>query len=125
MPEQMKEVAAVLRTLFDSYVQQLVKMGCMTSKRPATTMYLLEVNKTLQIRLHSGKNRVYVPSVERASDGREGRARHRAGGNARLGRTEQLYGKAEEGGRLQKSSKASTAIVSRPSSSRRRLCCKT
>ena len=33
VPEQTREVAAVLRSLFDSYVQQLVKMGCMTSKR--------------------------------------------------------------------------------------------
>ena len=60
VPEQTREVAAVLRSLFDSYVQQLVKMGCMTSKRPPTTMYLLEVNKALQMRLHSGKNRGYV-----------------------------------------------------------------
>ena len=60
VPDQMKKVAAILRSLFDSYVQQLVKMGCMTSKRPPTTMYLLEVNKTLQARLRSGKNRGYV-----------------------------------------------------------------
>jgi ERCC4-related helicase len=60
VPEQTKEVASILRSLFDSYVQQLVKMGCMTSKRPPTTMYLLEVNKTLQMRLHSGKNRGYM-----------------------------------------------------------------
>ncbi len=115
VPEQTKVVAAVFRSLFDSYVQQLVKMGCMTSKRPATTMYLLEVNKTLQIRLHSGKNKGYMfraLSVQAMAV--------KVGHAIELAETQGLAAlnsymeKLRNEAASKKSSKASTTIVSSP-----------
>ncbi|MGD0818715.1 MAG: DEAD/DEAH box helicase [Methanomassiliicoccales archaeon] len=115
VPEQTKEVAAILRTLFDSYVQQLVKMGCMTSKRPPTTMYLLEVNKTLQTRLHSGENRGYVfraLSVQ-AMAVKVGHAIELAETQG-LAALNSYMDKLRKEATSKKSSKASSAIVSSP-----------
>ncbi len=60
VPDQLREVAAILRHLYDSFIKQLVSMRVMSAKRPPTIMYLLEVNKSLQARLRSGGNRGYI-----------------------------------------------------------------
>ena len=60
VPERLKEVIGTLRPLHESYIKQLVKMRAMSSKRPPTTMYLLEVSRSLQARLRSGGNKGYL-----------------------------------------------------------------
>ncbi len=58
VPVGMRKLADVLRKLFNRYVQELVAMGVMTSARPPSIKYLLEVQRAIQVRLNKGeKNR--------------------------------------------------------------------
>ncbi len=58
VPEQMRRVVTLLRSLQDAYIKELIRLGVMTAARPPTTKYLLEVSRELQSRLNSGqKNR--------------------------------------------------------------------
>lgn len=55
VPVGMRKLADVLRKLFNRYIQELVAMGVMTSARPPTIKYLLEVQRALQVRLNKGE----------------------------------------------------------------------
>lgn len=58
VPVGMRKLADVLRKLFNRYIQELVAMGVMTSARPPSIKYLLEVQRAIQVRLNKGeKNR--------------------------------------------------------------------
>ncbi len=55
VPVQMRQVTDVLRSLQHKYVKELISMGVMTSARPATVKYLLEVRQAIENRLRSGE----------------------------------------------------------------------
>jgi Fanconi anemia group M protein len=51
----MRKVAAELRKLFDRYIKELVAIGVMTTARPPSVKYLLEVQGAIQMRLNKGE----------------------------------------------------------------------
>lgn len=55
LPLEIKKLVFLLRSLFDSYVKNLVRLGVMDGKRPANRKYLLEIGSTIQARLKSGE----------------------------------------------------------------------
>lgn len=55
VPAGMRKVAAELRKLFDRYIKELVTMGVMTTARPPSVKYLLEVQRAIQMRLNKGE----------------------------------------------------------------------
>jgi len=55
LPAEIKKLVFLLRSLFDSYVKNLVKLGVMDGKKPANRKYLLEIGGTIQARLKSGE----------------------------------------------------------------------
>jgi Fanconi anemia group M protein len=58
VPVGMRKVADVLRKLFSRYITELINVGVMTAARPPSVKYLLEVQRSLQLRLNKGeKNR--------------------------------------------------------------------
>ncbi len=57
VPDQMRRIVAILRSMNDSYIKELVNLGLMESKRPPTKKYLLEVAKKIQSKLNSGERR--------------------------------------------------------------------
>jgi Fanconi anemia group M protein len=64
VPPEMRRLADVLRKLFDRYVRSLIEMHLMTSARPASRRYLLEVQGAIQVKLRSGeKNGSYYRAL--------------------------------------------------------------
>jgi ERCC4-related helicase len=64
VPPQMRQVAEVLRKLFNHFIQQLIAMGAMTSARPPSIKYLLEVQRAIQVKLNAGeKNRAIYQAL--------------------------------------------------------------
>ncbi|MEM2979119.1 MAG: helicase-related protein [Methanomassiliicoccales archaeon] len=57
IPQEMKRLADLLRSKFDSCVQDLVSLGLIDPKRPVTKKYLLEIGNDIQSRLNSGEKR--------------------------------------------------------------------
>jgi Fanconi anemia group M protein len=57
VPDQMRKVSNILRSLNDSYIKELVNLGVMDSKRPPSRKYLLEVRSRIQSKLDSGERR--------------------------------------------------------------------
>ncbi|MFP4170144.1 MAG: helicase-related protein [Methanomassiliicoccales archaeon] len=57
VPPQMREIADKLRSLFDSYIKEMVGLGLMTKGRPPSKKHLLEVGNSLQARLRAGERR--------------------------------------------------------------------
>ena len=55
IPPEMRQLSDILRKLFDRYVRSLIEMGLMTSARPASRRYLLEVQGVIQVKLRSGE----------------------------------------------------------------------
>ena len=55
IPLEMRKVSDLLRGLFQKYVKSLTDMGLMTSARPASRRYLLEVQAAVQAKLRSGE----------------------------------------------------------------------
>jgi ERCC4-related helicase len=55
IPPEMRKLSDVLRKLHDRYVRSIVEMGLMTSARPASRRYLLEVQAAIQAKLRSGE----------------------------------------------------------------------
>jgi ERCC4-related helicase len=55
LPAEIKRLVFLLRSLFDSYVKNLVRLGVMDGKKPPNRKYLLEVGGTIQARLKSGE----------------------------------------------------------------------
>ena len=55
VPVGMRKVADVLRKLYNRYIQELVTMGVMTAARPPSVKYLLEVQRSIQMRLNKGE----------------------------------------------------------------------
>ncbi|MDD1769225.1 MAG: DEAD/DEAH box helicase [Methanomassiliicoccales archaeon] len=57
VPDQMRKVVDILRSLNSSYVKELVNLGVMDGKRPPTRKHLLEVRSKIQAKLNSGERR--------------------------------------------------------------------
>jgi ERCC4-related helicase len=55
LPDQLKRVVFVLKTLFDSYVRELTNLGLLEKGRPVTTKLLLEVGSLVSAKLRSGE----------------------------------------------------------------------
>lgn len=55
LPVEIKRLVFLLRSLFDSYVKGLIRLGVMDGKRPANRKYLLEVGAAIQARLKGGE----------------------------------------------------------------------
>lgn len=55
VPKEMKKVVLILRAMFDAYTKQLVNLGVLNGKGPATTKLLLEVGRGLQERSRKGE----------------------------------------------------------------------
>jgi ERCC4-related helicase len=64
IPPEMRRLSDILRKLFDRYVRTLIEMKLMTSARPASRRYLLEVQAAIQAKLRSGeKNGSYYRAL--------------------------------------------------------------
>lgn len=57
VPDQLRKVVAILRSLNDSYIKELVNLGVMDGKRPPTRKHLLEVRNKIEAKLNSGERR--------------------------------------------------------------------
>ncbi len=60
VPQNLARVTSVLQPLFDSGINQLINMGFMSSKRPPTIGYLVELNNMLRAQLRSRKKKGYI-----------------------------------------------------------------
>ncbi|HVO78050.1 MAG TPA: helicase-related protein, partial [Methanomassiliicoccales archaeon] len=55
VPQEMKRVILLLKSMHDSYLKELVRLGVMDQKRPPNTKYVLEIGQNLQRRYRSGE----------------------------------------------------------------------
>ena len=60
LPNDLVEISEVLRKLLDEYGRELMRMGFMTSSRPMSTKYLLQIQQELQTRLRNNERTTYV-----------------------------------------------------------------
>ena len=60
LPQDLTDVSDLLRTMLDEYGRELMRMGFMTSSRPMSTKYLLQIQADLQTRLHNNERTTYV-----------------------------------------------------------------
>lgn len=55
VPIEMRRIVTVLRSLSESYVKELVRLGVMDSRRPPSRKHLLEVRGRIEAKLNSGE----------------------------------------------------------------------
>ena len=60
LPPQMREISALLRSMYDNYTGQLVKMGFLRAEAATSVRYVIEMNKSLRAKLHTRKNNGFV-----------------------------------------------------------------
>ena len=60
LPPRMREISALLRSMYDTYTGQLVNMGFLKAEAASSVRYVIEMNKSLRIKAHARKSNGFV-----------------------------------------------------------------